>query len=91
MTEPVTPLVSHVIQTVLGHAMEGISSMEVLTKMLEKRLNAEIAEKNKLKGEIEVLKNALAKSRVTSASLPVASDIVITPVSSNQSVPSKNR
>ncbi|EYB88679.1 hypothetical protein Y032_0243g3495 [Ancylostoma ceylanicum] len=107
MTDPVTPLVSHVIQdrptkrsrvcspginaesfdlaldllnnddqlpvylkTVLGHVMERIFSMELLIKKnneLEEQLKAEIEEKNKLKDEIEVLKNALSK-RVTSPS-----------------------
>ncbi|EYB82516.1 hypothetical protein Y032_0358g3410 [Ancylostoma ceylanicum] len=55
------------LKTVLGHVVERISSMELLLKKnyeLEERLKAEIAEKNKLKDEIEVLKSALSKSSV---------------------------
>ncbi|KAL6730874.1 hypothetical protein Aduo_001800 [Ancylostoma duodenale] len=61
------------LKAVLGHLVERMSSMEVLIKKnheLEERLKDELAEKSKLKEEIEVLKCALSRSRISSPSQP---------------------
>ncbi|EYC37447.1 hypothetical protein Y032_0791g2372 [Ancylostoma ceylanicum] len=65
-------LPSH-LKTVLAHLMERTSSVEVLLKKnheLEERLKAELAEKSKLREEIEVLKSALSRSRISSPTQP---------------------